>query len=76
MTSLLTKEHLAWIEHEESSVEVEISRNEIIKYAFATEQLQRKYLKGDALGKFIHALNIGDRINECSIEANAEPNIL
>jgi len=47
MTSLLTEEHLAWIGHEESSIEVEISRNEIIKYAFATEQLQQKYVNGD-----------------------------
>lgn len=44
---LLTEEHLALIGSAEPSVEIEISRRDIQKYAAATEQLQAKYLNGD-----------------------------
>ncbi|MDA1073814.1 MAG: MaoC family dehydratase N-terminal domain-containing protein [Proteobacteria bacterium] len=47
MGDLLTKEHLSWIGKEEAPVTVEVSRRDIIKYAVATEQQQRKYLDGD-----------------------------
>ncbi|MGI9324824.1 MAG: FAS1-like dehydratase domain-containing protein [Pseudomonadales bacterium] len=44
---LLTNEHLALIGSAEPSVEIEISRRDIQKYAAATEQQQAKYLVGD-----------------------------
>ena len=44
---LLTKEHFDSIGTAEPSIEVEISRREIQKYAAATEQQQPKYIQGD-----------------------------
>lgn len=45
--TLLTDEHLAVIGTAEPSIEIEINRRDIQKYAAATEQLQAKYLNGD-----------------------------
>ncbi len=47
VTGLLTDEHRAWIGKSEPARTVEISRRDIIKYAIATDQKQRKYLDGD-----------------------------
>ena len=44
---LLTDEHRAWIGEQEPSLSVEVSRRDIMKYAVATEQRQKKYLDGD-----------------------------
>ena len=44
---LLTSEHLASIGTPEPSIEVEIGRREIQKYAAATEQQQARYIQGD-----------------------------
>ena len=44
---LLTDEHRAFIGTAEPSRTVEVSRRDIIKYAVATEQRQKKYLDGD-----------------------------
>lgn len=46
-SSLLTEEQRAWIGHSSEPVTVTVSRRDIVKYAIATEQLQRKYLDGD-----------------------------
>lgn len=45
--SLLTQEHKAWIGSVEESMEVEITRRDICKYAAATDQQLDKYLRGD-----------------------------
>lgn len=45
--SLLTEEHKAWIGSVEASIDVEITRRDICKYAAATDQQQDKYLRGD-----------------------------
>jgi 3-methylfumaryl-CoA hydratase len=47
LAGLLTDEHRAWIGKVEPARTVEVSRRDIIKYAVATEQTQRKYLDGD-----------------------------
>ena len=47
MQDLLTEEHRAWIGKAEPTRTVEISRRDIVKYAVATEQCQKKYLEGD-----------------------------
>ncbi len=47
MTQLLTDEHRAWIGRADEPVEVEVHRSDIVKYAIATEQVQKKYLSGD-----------------------------
>ena len=47
MKTLLTAEHLAWIDRSEPPVAVEVSRRDIVKYSIATEQVQHKYLVGD-----------------------------
>ncbi len=44
---LLTKEHFDSIGRVEPSIELDISRREIQKYAAATEQQQDKYIQGD-----------------------------
>ena len=44
---LLTDEHRSWIGHAEPPVTVHVSRRDIVKYAVATGQTQRKYLDGD-----------------------------
>lgn len=44
---LLTQEHLAAVGVAEPSIEIEISRRDIQKYAAATEQQQDKYINGD-----------------------------
>ena len=44
---LLTSEHLASIGVAEPSIDVEISRRDIQKYAAATEQQQHRYIQGD-----------------------------
>ena len=44
---LLTNEHFDSIGTAEPSIEVEISRREIQKYAAATEQRQARYIQGD-----------------------------
>ena len=44
---LLTNEHFDSIGTAEPSIEVQISRREIQKYAAATEQQQAKYIQGD-----------------------------
>jgi 3-methylfumaryl-CoA hydratase len=44
---LLTNEHLAWIGHEDPPVRVEVSKNDIVRYSIATEQMQEKYLNGE-----------------------------
>lgn len=63
MAELLTDEHRAWIGKEEPARTVEVSRRDIIKYAVATEQTQRKYLDGDeAPPMFI--FNLFGRITE------------
>ena len=46
-SSLLTDEHRAWIGRASEPVTVAVSRRDIVKYAIATDQLQRKYLDGD-----------------------------
>ena len=45
--SLLTDEHRAWIGRAAEPVTVTVSRRDIVKYAIATEQVQRRYLAGD-----------------------------
>ena len=47
MAELLTDEHREWIGKADPASTVEVSRRDIIKYAVATEQTQRKYLDGD-----------------------------
>lgn len=47
-SNLLTDEHRAWIGRASEPVTVTVSRRDIVKYAIATEQLQRRYLEGDA----------------------------
>jgi 3-methylfumaryl-CoA hydratase len=47
LAGLLTDEHRAWIGKAEPARTVEVSRRDIIKYAVATQQTQRKYLDGD-----------------------------
>jgi 3-methylfumaryl-CoA hydratase len=47
VAELLTDEHRAWIGKAEPARTVEVSRRDIVKYAVATQQTQRKYLDGD-----------------------------
>ena len=47
MAGLLTDAHRSWIGREQATVEVEVSRRDIVKYAIATEQRLEKYLRGD-----------------------------
>ena len=44
---LLTEEHFAYIGSTEPTIEIEISRRDIQKYAAATEQVQQRYIDGD-----------------------------
>ena len=47
MSELITPEIRAWIGRVEPTRRVEVTRQDIIKYAVATEQRQAKYLRGD-----------------------------
>lgn len=47
MSELITLEIRAWIGRVEPTRRVEVTRQDIIKYAVATEQRQAKYLRGD-----------------------------
>ena len=47
MNNLVTDEALSWIGKSDPPVEIEVNRNDIIKYSVSTEQVLTKYLKGD-----------------------------
>ena len=47
MSELLTDDMRAWIGRTDPPQRVEVTRRDIIKYAFATEQTLGKYLRGD-----------------------------
>lgn len=47
MGNLLNEEALAWIGRADPPISVEVSRRDIVKYAFSTEQTLGKYLTGD-----------------------------
>ncbi len=47
MSALLTDEHRAWIGRASEPVTVEVSRRDIVRYAIATDQVQRRHLDGD-----------------------------
>ena len=47
MTTLLNDEIRAWIGRADAPQRIEITRRDIIKYAFATEQQETRFLHGD-----------------------------